>query len=51
MLLQGVEVLGRTLRDLGHQVDADRGLDAARATIARGNDDLTPGVARRRGTR
>ncbi len=52
MLLQGVEVLGRTFRDLGHQVDADRGLVAARATIEPvKDDDQTPNVARQRGIR
>jgi len=50
MLLQGLDVLGHTLNDLGHPVTADAGLAAARATLDEvRDDDLTPDAARRRG--
>ena len=52
MLLSGIEVLGRTLGDLGHPVSADAGLAAARRELPHiQDDDLTADVARRRGTR
>jgi aspartate aminotransferase-like enzyme len=51
MLLQGLEVLGRTLNDLGHPVPADDGLAAARATLGGPSVDDLPRVARRRRVR
>ena len=52
MLLSGLEVLGGTLRDLGHPVSAEAGLAAARRELHRvHDDDLTADVARRRGVR
>jgi len=51
MLLQGLEVFGRTLNDLGHPVPTDDGLAAARATLEGPRVDDLPRVARRRGVR
>lgn len=51
MLLQGLEVLGRTLNDLGHPVPTDDGLAAARATMDGPRVDDLPRVTRRRGGR
>ncbi len=51
MLLQGLEVLGRTLNDLGHPVPTDDGLAAARATLEGPRVDDLPRAARRRGVR
>jgi len=52
MLLSGLEVLGGTLRDLGHPVSAEAGLAAARGELQHvHDDDLTADVARRRGVR
>ncbi len=52
MLLQGLEVLGRTLIDLGHPVPADAGLAAAHAALQGPRvDDPSPDVARRRRVR
>ncbi len=52
MLLSGLEVLGRTFTDLGHTIATDAGLAAARQALQPvRDDDLTPDVARRRGTR
>ena len=51
MLLQGLEVLGRTLNDLGHPVPTDDGLAAARATLEGPRVDDLPRVARRHGVR
>ncbi len=51
MLLQGLEVLGRTLNDLGHPVPAEAGLAAARAILEGPRVDDLPDVARRRGVR
>jgi aspartate aminotransferase-like enzyme len=51
MLLQGLEVLGRTLNDLGHHVPTDDGLAAARANLDAPRGDDLPCVARRRKVR
>ncbi|HET9000708.1 MAG TPA: alanine--glyoxylate aminotransferase family protein [bacterium] len=51
MLLGGLEVLGRTLNDLGHPVPTDDGLAAARATMDGPRVDDLPRVTRRRGGR
>ena len=52
MLLEGVEVLGRTLLDLGHRVDAEGGLAQARGALEPvAGEDRSPRVARGRGTR
>jgi aspartate aminotransferase-like enzyme len=51
MLLQGLEVLGRTLNDLGHHVPADAGLAAAHAILEGTRADDLPRVTRRRSVR
>jgi len=51
MLLQGLEVLGRTLNDLGHHVPTDDGLAAARANLDTPRVDDLPRVSRRRKVR
>jgi pyridoxamine--pyruvate transaminase len=52
LLLQGLEVLGGALTDLGHPVPAEAGLAAARAALEGARaDHLPPDAVRRRGVR